>query len=59
LKTFDSEADGYTVEFTNQENVILSNVEDVSDSIQKAERASKKGSVDIAFMDVSQMSPST
>lgn len=59
LKTFDSEADGYQIEFTNQENAILSQVEDVSDSIQKAERANKKGSVDIAFFDLSEMSPAT
>jgi hypothetical protein len=56
LKTHDSEADGYAVEFTDKENAILSQIEDVSDSIQRDARSGKKGSVDIAFFDVSEMS---
>ena len=62
LSEFDVELDvdsGHKIEFTQDENLMLNLIEDISDSMSKdirESRTGKKGAINIAFMDVSEMS---
>jgi len=54
-----NEETGNKIEFTQEENMMLNMIEDISDSMSKDirdQRSSKKGAVNIAFMDVAEMS---